>query len=367
MEYSVIVPYHSNKHYLKLCLSSLQKTLPPEVEVIVVVNNANFKNGTPEIDEKRFHVIKIDRNIGYSRAINHGVQEASGKHLVFADSDTIYTHKDWFQNLTGFYKSSYRIGIASSKLINPYTNRIIDFGIAWSRCTNSHPFMDRPANLPIVSKNRRVQMACSANMIIEKDLFISMGMMDTDLLNYYQDNDLCLRLKDFNKECWVVSDSLVYHKGSSTNISREPYRADIKGLYLAKNVNRIEQDHHHYFDINLSYVLKKNPSTKITGKFLLIDISTVADFGWFQDIIIEHFSIYDTYDFKFGKRDSSHIPLIDQLGSNILTLSLPIIYFVDRYISLLNNTLWTVLRDCKHDLVIDRNFNIVPFAQLSNE
>lgn len=367
MDYSIIIPYHSNEYFLKLCLSSLNRTLPEDVEIVVVANNKNLEREFPQIDEKKIRVIKIKQNIGYSQAINYGAQEANGKYLIFADSDTIFTYKNWFQNLTSIYRSNNRIGIASSKLVNLYTNRIIDFGMALSRCNNAHVFMDRPINSPIVSKNRKVQMACSANMIIEKDLFMKMGMMDTELLNFYQDNDLCLRLKDFDKECWVVSDSIVYHKGSSTKINRDPYRADVKGLYLAKNVNRMEQDLHLYFDTNLSYAIEKNQSIKTNGKYLLIDISTVADFDWFQNLIREHFNLYDTYDFKFEKRDSTHISLIDLLGSNILTLSLPIIYFVDRYISLLNNALWTILRDCSHDIVIDRNLNIIPFNQLINE
>lgn len=366
MDYSVIVPYHSNEQYLKLCLSTLKQTLPSEVEILVIANNSNLEKVLPEIDEKKCHLIKIEQNIGYSKAINYGAETAKGKYLIFADSDTIYTCREWFQNLTLCYRNNERIGIASSKLINPYSNRIIDYGMALSRCNNAHPFMDRPANSPLVLESKQVQMACSANMIIEKDLFINMGMMDTELFNYYQDTDLCLRLKDFNKECWVVSDSIVYHKGSSTNISRETYRADVKGLYLAKNVNRITQDLQYYFNINLNYVLKVN-DIKFSNKYLLIDISTVADFDWFKEIIKERFRLYDTYDFKYINRDADHIPLIDKLGSNFLTISLPIIYFVDRYISLLNNVLWTKLRDCRHDIIIDRNFNIVPYKQLPNE
>lgn len=365
MEYSIIIPFHSNRTYLELCLTSLENTVPKSVEIIIVVNNSK-QDKTLQINKERFKVLSVNQNIGYSKAINLGANTATGKYLIFCDSDTVYLQADWFYNLTTFYTLNKNVGIASSKLVNPTSNRIIEFGMALSKYNNIHPFMDRPISFEPTKNNRRVQMACSANMIIEKDLFLRMGMLDVDLFNYYQDNDLCLRLKDFKKECWVVANSVAYHKGSSCDINKASYRADIKGYYMAKNFHRMDLDLQEYFKINYEYFRLHEKINNDKTRYLLIDISTVADDEWYYDVIKKYFSIYDIYELRHPVRDTEYLSLIDFLGVNILKTDVPIIYFVDRYISLNKNSLWRKLRNCNSDIIIDRNTNIVGFANLEN-
>jgi GT2 family glycosyltransferase len=363
MEYSIIIPYHSNKNYLQLCLQSLLASTPKAVEIILVVNNTREEEHNLGIQHNRVKVIDVKENLGYSKAINLGVKKSKGKYLVFSDSDTVYFNKNWFVNLTSFYASSKKIGIASSKLINPLTGRIIDFGMALSKYNNAHPFMDRQIDFPPTLKNRKVQMACSANMIVERDLFYKLGMIDTDLVNFYQDNDICLKLKDYEKECWVVANSLAYHKGSSSNINRASYRADVKGYYVAKNFHRMEIDLDNYFHINYDCFKKEN-NCQIKRKYLLVDCSTVADRAWFYELIGQYFPLYEAYEASYPIRDVSHISLIDHLGINILKMNIPIIYFIDRFISLRNNVIWEKYRDCSRDIVIDRNANIVSYFNI---
>lgn len=366
MDCSIIIPYHSNETYLALNLISLQKTVPDDVEIVIVVNNAQKTKLILPVDEKRFKILDIEQSIGYSKAINLGAKNSRGKYLIFSDCDTVFMQTDWLCNLKAFYVSNKKIGIASSKLINPSSNRIIDFGMGLSKYNNIHPFMDRKIEFSPVLQNRQVQMACSANMIIGKDLFMQMGMLDSDLHNYYQDTDLCLRLKDYKKECWVVASSEVYHRGSSSEIRRESYRADIKGYYVAKNFHRMEIDIEKYFIINYEYYKSYVTNLPNKLKYLVIDMTTIADGELYYDLIKKYFSIYDIYELKYSYRDASHIPLIDFLGANILMLNVPIIYLVDRFISLNDNSLWGAFRNCNNDIIIDRNTNIVSFNELKN-
>lgn len=362
MEYSIIIPYHSNRTHLCLCLESLIATVPQTVEIILVINNSDPQEHLIDINRSRIQVITINQNLGYSKAINLGVTYAKGKHLIFCDSDTVYT-KNWFKALTGFYHSKANIGIASSKLLNPNTSRIIDFGMALSKYNNAHPFLDQFPTYPLVQESRKVQMACSANMIITKELFCSMGMLDETLVNFYQDNDLCLRLKDFKKECWVVADSIVFHKGNSSVVNRSPYQADIKGYYVANNASRMEIDLQNYYKESF-HLLKGKFHLK--DKYLLMDLSTVADREWYHAIIKSYFPVIDIYQSSANKRDADKISLIDSLGYNILCTKIPIIYFVDRFISLEENHLWEIYRGMlgSADVIIDRNANMETFKSL---
>ncbi len=119
-------------------------------------------------------------------------------------------------------------------------------------------------------------------------------------------------------------------------------------------------------EINYQF-FQKSTNISYTGlKYLLLDLSTVADNSLYYDIIKRYFTIYDVYELKFNKRDVDHISLIDFVGVNILMTDVPIIYYVDRYISLGRNSLWVTLRNCDSDIIIDRNSNIVAFNDIKN-
>src|SRR5436305_7415416 len=185
-EHTLIVPYHSNPRLLRLCIESIETTVPPDVERLLVINNS-----APEIPPwmpGSFRCITIPSNLGYSGAINVGAREARGKLLIFCDADTCY-FGNWFSCLTSFFRSTQKAGMASSKLVDPGSGLVSDYGIGCTEYNAPHPFIDNPPNFTLLTAPRKVQAACSANMIIEKKLFEELGMFDEELLNFYMDID----------------------------------------------------------------------------------------------------------------------------------------------------------------------------------
>jgi len=356
MEYSFIIPFHSNEIYLQLCINSLLETIPKiNTEIIIIINNSNHQFKHIVFDDCRVNIYRVEKNLGYGGAINQGAKLANGKYLCMCDSDTVY-FGEWFKYLSEFHISNKNIGISSSKLINPHSGKIIDFGMGLTKYNNPHPYMDRDKDFYLTKKNKRVQMACSANMMIEKELFIQMGMHNEELFNFYSDTDLCLRLKKFNKECWVVADSIAYHQGNSTDNNRSSYNPDIKGYYVKNNYKFMEIDMQKYFDEAFNYFeykkFKKN-------KFILLDLSTIVDKQWHHDLFRQYFNILNIYEYSYKTRDITFISLIEHLNYYHITLKMPIIYFVDRFISLENNHLWFAIRPNNNDIIIDRNANVL--------
>jgi len=50
----------------------------------------------------------------------------------------------------------------------------------------------------------------------------------------------------------------------------------------------------------------------------------------------------------------------------MINISIPFIYFVDNFVSLLNNKIWFKMRDISRDLVIDQHGNIVNLRDIAN-
>lgn len=87
---SVIVPVYNNEKFLKKCISSLLTQKYTNIEVILINDGSTDKSG--EIIEgylKKNERIKYinQENSGVADARNRGVESASGKYLLFVDSD----------------------------------------------------------------------------------------------------------------------------------------------------------------------------------------------------------------------------------------------------------------------------------------
>jgi GT2 family glycosyltransferase len=361
-EYSIIVPFHSNERLLRLCLETLLKTVPSDVEKIVVLNNHQARELPTDIRTSHFRVVRYEESLGYSRAINIGASLAHGQSLIFCDADTFYLG-DWFSRLTNFYRITPNIGIASSRLLDPRSGRVLDFGIAFTKYNAPHPQRDMRAGEPSVSSARVVQAVCSANMIIDADLFSRMGGFDEDLHNSYSDLDLCLRINEFGYDCWVVSQSTAFHCGDSARTNRETYRADVKAIFAAKNRHRIQQDMQKYFRQSLTSFQQ---SHGFAAGYLVVDLLSVVDRVWHYDMLREYVKPLSIYDYSPGARDLSAISLIDHLGVNILESRAAILYLTDRFISLKANHMWFDMRRRKDDIIVDRNANVVLLAEVVN-
>lgn len=348
---SIIIPYHSNPRLFSLSFATLLVTVPDDVEIIVVFNNEDPSALPPAVAASRARVLDLQRSVGYARAASAGAAEARGRTLIFSDADTFYRDR-WFEPMTSFHAQSARIGMTSAKLLDPRTGRVIDFGIGFTRYNAPHPQMDLRSDHPLVTRNRRVQAACSACMTIDAELFRRCGGFDADLLNYYTDIDLCLRLQDLGYETWAVADAIAYHAGNSAITHRSAYRADVKALFAAKNHARIRVDMPEYFDAALASL------RGLSATHVLIDLSTVADREWHHDLLREYVPIAAVYEYGFPQRDAAEISLIDHLGLTILEFRTPILYFVDRFIALQSNAMWLSMRPRRDDLIVDRNANV---------
>ena len=89
--YSFIIPHHNSPELLQDLLNTIPQRA--DVEVIVVDDNSDADK-KPQLTRDDVHVIYISaqdsRGAGHAR--NVGLEAATGKWLLFADSDDFYEH-----------------------------------------------------------------------------------------------------------------------------------------------------------------------------------------------------------------------------------------------------------------------------------
>jgi GT2 family glycosyltransferase len=365
MPISVIVPYSSNSPgwlpYLSLCLSSLARESEILSEILVVLNGT--RDDCHRIAEagERVRVITADKALGYGGAINLGAKQASGEFLLFCDADTFYPKTGWVDRHLHLHASNPSIGISSPKLVNYRTGRILDFGIGRTRFNHFHPFRDLPVDHPRTCHSRRVQMACSAVMMIAKDLFLKVEGFDENLRHYYQDIDLCLRLKRENREVWVIGDAMAFHRGESTNLARRPFKIDERAYFTVKNEMLMQIDFADYLNDSLAVHSEHLASA---GPFGLVNLSTMTDHREATDIISHYTQLVPLANHAPQERDLETIVLPDFVNFQVLRHAGPLLFLVDRHFSLRFNALWQASRETSADLVVDRHANVCFFDSL---
>ena len=103
LTYSFIIPYHNTPDLLQRLINSIPQR--EDIEIIVVDDNsdADKKANIKRQDVKTIYIDKND-TMGAGKARNVGMSAATGKWLLFADSDDFY--KAGFINVLDEYRDS---------------------------------------------------------------------------------------------------------------------------------------------------------------------------------------------------------------------------------------------------------------------
>jgi len=352
------------------CLNRIIRTVPENIEIFIIGNNVDPNELDLEINNSRCRYYKVYQNLQYPKALNISVKECKGEIITFVDAD-IFVWDGWYEALLKTFLSSDKIGVAGAKLINPLNNRILDFGIMYSKFNAAHTMMGLLFDHPLAENDRQVQTVCSAIMMTTKTLYQQVGGMDEDIPYSYTDCDYCFRLRDIGYETWVSAGARAYHKGetdpnnSKSNFSY--YRLDAKGMYGMKDYKKMVYDNKTWYKISADFFLRTFPLS--VYRYLLLDFTTLYDRDSFYKIITESLAIQflDIIQRPDSIRDNKHIVLYNAASFEFIDLVTPILYFVDTFVSLFDNELWFRMRNISYDLVVDRHGNILPLRSIAEK
>jgi GT2 family glycosyltransferase len=255
MDISIIIVNYNVRDLLDNCISSIYKAASDKykVEIFVVDNNSIDKSA--DLVKKKYPeaiVIENDKNIGFSKANNIALKQATGKYILILNPDTVL-EESTFDKIINFINTNSGTGAVTSKLI--LTNGQLD-----SACRRSFPvpsvaiprmlglsklFPKSKAfgkyNLTYLDddKTYEVDAICGAFMFIPKVVLDKVGYFDEDYFMYGEDLDLCYRIKKAGYRIFYYPEVTTIHfKGESTKKTHLSYVNNFYGamsIFVRKN------------------------------------------------------------------------------------------------------------------------------------
>ena len=242
----IIVNYNLAKE-IENCLNSLLNNIDGvKYEIIIVDNNSTDKYLT-EV-EKKFNTNNIsfyylDKNIGFGQGCNFGVSKSSGKYLCFLNPDTIII-ENIFVPIINLFESSKSIGIIGPK--QQIRRPCFDFSAGFTPNIFFELFNILTIGVffeavvvflygKFIKKNYfDVGWILGACLFISADIFNNIGGFDKDYFMFFEETDLCKRVKDKSYRVIYFPSVKIKHIGSVSG--KRDYSLFTKRIYSSKYI-----------------------------------------------------------------------------------------------------------------------------------
>jgi hypothetical protein len=208
--------------------SVLEKTNSKYKIEFIIVDNCSFVEDYKNLLKifSNFNNVKLLRsvvNLGFGGGNMLGVQESRGDYIAFINNDVVFT-EDCFSSLINHHNKNRFCGVSTPQQFNSNKNpttcfdyfhgirkelfgrKIIEFTSNVEKRKNKH-----------YKKNISVDFIQGCFMFFSKETFYKSGGFDTNIFLYYEEMDICYRLKKIGYTSDLVPEtSFIHLHGAST-------------------------------------------------------------------------------------------------------------------------------------------------------
>jgi len=233
---SIITVSYNSEDFIENFIKSVLKFKPENSELIILDNNSSDK--TIDVLKKYDGKLKLVRsleNLGFSKGNNRAVKEADGDYLFFLNPDTELTEP--IDELIKFYEENPSAGLVAPKLVmgnGQVQASVKKLPTIWGAIKeyvfgiqNAYSEYAPKENSPI-----EIESVNGAALLIKKEYFEKLGGFDQKFFLYYEDVDLCQRIRAFGKKIYYYPAVSIKHLVGATKSSQNRYELNLKAAQI---------------------------------------------------------------------------------------------------------------------------------------
>ena len=259
---SIIVLSYNTLELLKRALYSISLNTDYYNYEVIVVDNAsdNYNHGLFNyLDSIDYKVIYSSTNLGFGVGNNLGASNATGDILLFLNNDT-EVQPGWLTPIVEDFINDSKVGIVGSKLL--YPNMTIQHcGMALKQPGEhyaTHPYSGASADYDMVNIRKEMLAVTGACLAIRKSIYDRVKGFDSIYeRGYYEDSDLCMKVRELGYKVIYEPESVVIHKVGSSfsklgSLNRQQFFIDNQNRFIDRWDSKIISNgymfssRHHY-------------------------------------------------------------------------------------------------------------------------
>lgn len=231
MKISIIIVSWNVRKELLDCLNSIKENPPSFEYEVIIVDNAST-DGTSEALQENFpqtRLIVNSKNAGFAAANNIGIKKSRGEYILLLNPDTIVLPHS-LDILINFMDTNKDVGVCGAKLLNTDGSSqesirgiptfrsalhrhtafkyLYIFGGMYKKWAMKDNEYDRQMD---------VDQVMGAALMTRKSILEQVGPMDEQFFMYYEEVDLCYRIKKAGWRVVYVPESKITHIGGCSS------------------------------------------------------------------------------------------------------------------------------------------------------
>lgn len=216
---SVIIPNLNGGHYLGPCLTSVfaQGLAADELEVILIDNAST--DDSVDVVRNDFPTVRImtnSRNIGFTQAVNQGLDVATRDVILLLNNDTVMQPGALVRLRAELLQHEDLAGVQPLLLWAGDSNVVDSAGIALSKPFAARDDLNGYTVALAPTEPVETWGVCFACALIRKSVFEECGKLDPDFFAEWDDVDWCLRARWMGYRFMLEPSARVLHHRSPT-------------------------------------------------------------------------------------------------------------------------------------------------------
>ncbi len=231
---SVIVLSLNGEKVIEACLRSLQETVYPDWEILVINNGSTDR--TPDIVATQFpkvRLINLPQNRGFAGGNNVGIKESTGQIVILLNDDTT-VESNWIAEIVKEMVKSEKVGIAGCKIYYPDGKTLQHAGGFINNHGLSNHYGKGELDRYQYDTVRDVDYVMGAAIAIKREVLNKLGLLNENYRPiYFEETEYCFRARKIGYRVVYIPSSVIYHHESQTTVIGS------EGFFYKYHKNRI--------------------------------------------------------------------------------------------------------------------------------
>ncbi|HEY1851270.1 MAG TPA: glycosyltransferase family 2 protein [Candidatus Binataceae bacterium] len=228
---SIVIVSFNTRDLLQECLQCVERSAGKVRQETIVVDNAS-RDGSADMVALQFPQVRLVRaasNLGFAGANNRGFEIARGQYIVLLNSDA-FLMPDALALAVMHMEDNSMAGVGGARLVgrdhswqpaarmfpSPLKDLLMMSGLA-AHYPHSHFFGRADRTWANPGTAAAVDWVPGAFSIIRKEVLDRVGYFDERFFLYYEEVDLCRRIKDAGYQVWYWPDVRTVHLGGESS------------------------------------------------------------------------------------------------------------------------------------------------------